>query len=373
MGLIGLEKNMFKNIYKNRRVLVTGHTGFKGSWLCSWLLDLGSTIGGYSLDIPTQPSHFEALGLANHIKHYTGNICDKNSLQQVMEEFRPEIVFHLAAQPLVRKSYENPVSTFKTNAIGTLNILDCLRNSPTVAVAVLITSDKCYENVEWLWGYRENDRLGGKDPYSASKACAEIISKTYMDSFFKEGGPNIATTRAGNVIGGGDWALDRIVPDCTRAWSEGKPVVIRNPSSTRPWQHVLEPLSGYLALGQKLFQGDARVKNQAFNFGPQAQVNQSVSELITAMTQFWSNAELNFQQETNSKKPESTLLKLNCDKALQILGWEAILNFQETVRMTGEWYQKFYKHGPSSIQKITNEQIIEYFEKASKLNLSWTQ
>ena len=364
---------MFKNIYKNRRVLVTGHTGFKGSWLCSWLLDLGSNIGGYSLDIPTQPSHFEALELANHIKHYTGNIYDKNSLQQVMDEFRPEIVFHLAAQPLVRKSYENPVSTFETNAIGTLNILDCLRNSPTVAVAVLITSDKCYENVEWLWGYRENDRLGGTDPYSASKTCAEIISKAYMASFFREGGPRIATARAGNVIGGGDWALDRIVPDCTRAWSEGKPVVIRNPSSTRPWQHVLEPLSGYLALGQKLFQGDARVKNQAFNFGPQAQVNQSVSELITAMTQFWSNAELNFQQETSSKKPESTLLKLNCDKALQILGWEAILNFQETVRMTGEWYQKFYKHGPSSIQKITNEQIIEYFEKASKLNLSWTQ
>ena len=364
---------MFKNVYKNRRVLVTGHTGFKGSWLCSWLLDLGATIAGYSLSIPTQPSHFEALGLANHIQQSTGNICDKNSLQQVFDEFRPEIIFHLAAQSLVRESYENPVSTFETNTIGTLNILDCLRNSPTVAAAVLVTSDKCYENVEWLWGYRENDRLGGKDPYSASKACAEIISKAYMESFFKEDGPSIATTRAGNVIGGGDWALDRIIPDCIRAWSERKPIVIRNPNSTRPWQHVLEPLSGYLALGQKLFQGDARVKSQAFNFGPQARVNQSVSELITEMTRFLSNAESNSQQEISSKKPESTLLKLNCDKALQILGWEAILNFEATVRMTGEWYQKFYKHGPSSMQKVTDEQITEYFEKAAKLNLSWTQ
>jgi CDP-glucose 4,6-dehydratase len=364
---------MFKKIYKNRRVLVTGHTGFKGSWLCSWLLDLGSTIAGYSLSIPTQPSHFEALGLANHIQHYTGNICDKSSLQKVMDEFRPEIVFHLAAQSLVRKSYENPVSTFETNAIGTVNILDCLRNSPTVVAAVLITSDKCYENTEWLWGYRENDRLGGKDPYSASKACAEIISKSYMESFFKQGGPSIATTRAGNVIGGGDWALDRIVPDCTRAWSEKKPVVIRNPNSTRPWQHVLEPLSGYLALGQKLFQGDARVKNQAFNFGPQAQANQSVSELITEMTRFWSNAKLNFQQEISSEKPESTLLKLNCDKALQILEWRAILSFEDTIRMTGEWYQKFYKDGPSSISKTTRGQIKEYFERAVQSNLLWTQ
>ena len=364
---------MFKNIYNGRRVLVTGHTGFKGSWLCSWLLDLGATVAGYSLNVPTQPSHFDALTLADRIEHFTGDVRNKNTLQQALNQFRPEIVFHLAAQSLVRKSYEDPALTFVTNTVGTLNLLECLRNTPQIAAAVLITSDKCYENVEWLWGYRENDRLGGKDPYSASKACAELVSKVYMESFFKESGPNIATTRAGNVIGGGDWASDRVVPDCVRAWSEGKSVVIRNPNATRPWQHVLEPLSGYLALGQKLFQGDARVKNQALNFGPQAQVNQSVSELINAMTRFWPNAESNFQQETSSEKPESALLKLNCDKALQMLGWKAILNFEETVRMTGEWYQKFYKDGPSSISKTTSGQIKEYFDKASQSNLLWTQ
>ena len=364
---------MFKNIYKGRRVLVTGHTGFKGSWLCAWLLDLGATVAGYSLGIPTQPSHFEALALADRIEHFTGDVRDKNPLQQALNQFRPEIVFHLAAQSLVRKSYENPALTFETNTVGTLNLLDCLRNTPQVVAAVLITSDKCYDNIEWLWGYRENDRLGGKDPYSASKACAELVSRAYMESFFKESGPNIATTRAGNVIGGGDWASDRVVPDCVRAWSEGKPVVIRNPNATRPWQHVLEPLSGYLALGQKLFQSDARVKNESFNFGPQAQVNQSVGDLIVEMAQLWPGEKSNFQQEMNSEKPESTLLKLNCDKALQILQWNAILNFQETVSMTGKWYQAFYDRGASAISEVTSGQIKEYSGKATRSNLSWTR
>jgi len=364
---------MFKNIYKGRRVLVTGHTGFKGSWLCAWLVDLGATVAGYSLDIPTQPSHFEALALADRIEDFAGDVRDKNALQQALNQFRPKIVFHLAAQSLVRKSYEDPALTLETNMVGTLNLLDCLRNTSHVAAAVLITSDKCYENVEWLWGYRENDRLGGKDPYSASKACAELVARTYMESFFKENGPNIATTRAGNVIGGGDWASDRVVPDCVRAWSEGKPVAIRNPNATRPWQHVLEPLSGYLALGEKLFQGDARVKNESFNFGPQAQVNQSVGDLIVEMAQFWPGAESNFQEEMNSEKPESTLLKLNCDKALQILQWNAILNFQETVNMTGKWYQTFYDKGSSAIPEVTSKQIKEYSEKAIRSNLLWTR
>ncbi|MCH8157921.1 MAG: CDP-glucose 4,6-dehydratase, partial [Nitrospinae bacterium] len=271
---------MFENIYQDRRVLVTGHTGFKGSWLSAWLLDLKAQVAGYSLDIPSQPSHFEALSLTNRIEHTQGDVRNKTTLKQAIDQFRPEIVFHLAAQSLVRKSYEDPIATFETNSMGTLNILDCLRTQPSVEAAVLITSDKCYENVEWLWGYRENDRLGGKDPYSASKACAELIANSYMQSFFKNSGPNISTTRAGNVIGGGDWAADRVVPDCFRAWSQGKPMVIRNPNATRPWQHVLESLSGYLTLGQKLFQGDANVKNQSFNFGPQASVNQSVGDLI---------------------------------------------------------------------------------------------
>ena len=364
---------MFENIYKGKRILITGHTGFKGSWLCAWLLDLGANVAGYSIDLPTEPSHFEALGLSNRIEHFQGDVRDKSSLQKVMSQFCPDIIFHLAAQSLVRKSYENPLLTFETNSLGTLNLLDCLHDQPSIIAVVIITSDKCYENVEWLWGYRENDRLGGKDPYSASKACAEIISKVYMESFFDEKGPSIATTRAGNVIGGGDWALDRIVPDCVRAWSKGEKVVIRNPNSTRPWQHVLEPLSGYLALGQKLLQKDPATKNQSFNFGPPPMVNQSVGDLIVEMAQYWPGSEWKFEQEADSDKPESTLLKLNCDKALQMLNWNSVLDFHATIRMTGEWYQTFYDQKTSSILETTSRQIEEYAQIATQSNLVWTQ
>ena len=364
---------MFENIYKDRRVLVTGHTGFKGSWLCTWLLDLGATVAGYSLDVPTQPSHFETLALADRIKHFQGDIRDKDILKQTLKQFSPEIVFHLAAQSLVRKSYQDPVLTFETNILGTLNLMDCLRSQDSITAGVFITSDKCYENVEWLWGYRENDRLGGKDPYSASKACAELVSSAYMESFFKKNGPNVATSRAGNVIGGGDWAADRVIPDCVRAWSEGRPVHIRNPQATRPWQHVLEPVSGYLVLGQKLFRGDSRVKNQSFNFGPHAQVNQSVSELISEMARFWPSGKWKAQQEIDSEKQESTLLKLNCDKAFHMLHWNAVLNFQETVELTAKWYQAYYKEGAGSAPAATNGQIKEYTTKAIRSNLPWTQ
>ena len=363
---------MFNNIYDGQRVLVTGHTGFKGSWLCTWLSDLGATVAGFSIDVPTEPSHFEALKLTKRIEHFQGDVRDKDSLQQTISRFRPSIVFHLAAQSLVRKSYEDPVLTFETNSLGTLNLLDCLRDQPSVIAAIVITSDKCYENVEWLWGYRENDRLGGKDPYSVSKACAELISKVYMQSFFEGDGPSIVTTRAGNVIGGGDWALDRVVPDCVRAWLEGKPVFIRNPNATRPWQHVLEPLSGYLVLGQKLFQGNLALKNQSFNFGPQEKVNQSVGDLITEMAQYWPGADWKFEHKADCSKPESTLLKLNCDKAHQVLNWNSVLSFSETVRMTGQWYQTFYKQKPASISEITSKQIEEYTKIATQSKLGWT-
>lgn len=364
---------MFENIYKDKHVLVTGHTGFKGSWLCAWLSDLGATVAGYSMDVPTEPSHFEVLGLSDRIKHFQGDVRHKSSLDEVFNKFQPEIVFHLAAQPLVRRSYEDPILTFETNSMGTLNLLECLRNQPSVVATVLITSDKCYENVEWLWGYRENDRLGGKDPYSASKACAEVISRVYMESFFREKGPCVATTRAGNVIGGGDWALDRVVPDCIRAWSNGEKVVIRNPHATRPWQHVLEPLSGYLVLGQKLLQGVTEVKNESFNFGPSAKVNQSVGDLIADMARYWPGAEWKFEQEIDPGKPESTLLKLNCDKALQLLNWNSVLNFSETIRMTGEWYQVFYSQESPSVSETTSRQIEEYTHLATQSNLVWTQ
>ena len=364
---------MFKNIYKGKRVLITGHTGFKGSWLCAWLLDLGATVAGYSKDVPTKISHFEALNLGTRVKYFQADVRNKRSLQEALAQFKPDIVFHLAAQSLVKESYENPVLTFETNSIGTLNLLDCLRDQSSVAATVLIASDKCYENVEWLWGYRENDRLGGKDPYSASKACAEIISKVYMESFLDDKGPSIATTRAGNVIGGGDWAIDRIVPDCVRAWSKREKVVVRNPNATRPWQHVLEPLSGYLFLGNKLLKGDNEVKNQSYNFGPSAKINESVGDLVTEMAKYWPDGEWKFEQELNSSNPESTLLKLNCDKALQTLNWNSVLDFPETIRMTGKWYQTFYDQKISNISETTSKQIEEYVEKATQANLAWTQ
>ena len=364
---------MFENIYHDRPVLVTGHTGFKGSWLSSWLLDLGAIVAGFSANIPTKPSHFEVLRLTDRIEHFEGDVRNKGSLQKAIDKFCPEIVFHFAAQSLVRKSYEDPALTFETNSIGTLNLLECLRNQPSIKAAVLITSDKCYENVEWLWGYRENDRLGGKDPYSASKACAELISRVYMESFFKKNGPNIATARAGNVIGGGDWASDRVVPDCVRAWSEKKPIITRNPKATRPWQHVLEPLGGYLTLGQKLFSGNSTCKNQSFNFGPQEKITQPVGDLIAEMTQYWPGAESKVQQDIDPSKSESTLLKLNCEKSSQFLQWRAVLDFSETVRMTGEWYQAFYNEKQTSIIETTSKQIQEYTEKATQSNLAWTQ
>jgi CDP-glucose 4,6-dehydratase len=248
---------MFANTYENRRVLVTGHTGFKGSWLCSWLLELGAQVAGFSLNVPTVPSNFEAIRLRERLAHFEGDIRDRNALFRVVQAFKPEMIFHLAAQSLVRLSFGDPILTFETNTLGTLNVLECLRQSAQPLAGVIITSDKCYQNQEWTWGYRENDILGGDDPYSASKACAELIFRAYDRSYYqKESKLRVATTRAGNVVGGGDWAPDRIVPDCVRAWSRGQPILIRHPHATRPWQHVLEPLSGYLWLGARLWQGE---------------------------------------------------------------------------------------------------------------------
>ena len=275
---------MFGHIYEGRRVFVTGHTGFKGSWLTAWLLQMGAEVAGFSDAVPTAPSHFDVIGLGGRIRDYRGDVRDRKALVEAMREFKPEIVFHLAAQALVRASYDNPADTIEVNAMGTLNVLEAVRVTPSVEAVVSITSDKAYRNDEWVWGYRETDHLGGYDPYSASKGCAEIIAHSYFKSFFGDpvNAPYCATTRAGNVIGGGDWAADRIVPDCARAWSEGREVEIRSPHATRPWQHVLEPLSGYLWLGAKLFaahrdavkagKGDGchegfRLDGEAFNFG----------------------------------------------------------------------------------------------------------
>jgi len=297
-------------------------------------------------------------------------------LTAVFEEFKPEMVFHLAAQPIVKTSFSDPKLTFDTNLCGTVNMLEAVRNSSSVKAAIFITSDKCYENVEWEYGYRETDRLGGKDPYSASKACAEIAISAYWRSFLKDSGKVIASARAGNVIGGGDWAENRIVPDCVRAWEQRKEVVVRNPVATRPWQHVLEPLSGYLWLGATLLLNTGRsggVAGEPFNFGPNADVNQPVKILIESLSEGWDgSAPCKIEEDPLAKTHEAGLLKLSCDKALKTLHWKATLNFAETVNMTGEWYQCFYSQKHEMV-RFTLEQIESYVQLAKQGGLEWAK
>ena len=367
-------EQLFGNVYRGKRILITGHTGFKGSWLTAWLLSLGADVLGYSFNIPTNPSNFEVLGLENKIKHVIGDTRNLNDLKKVFDEFSPEIVFHLAAQAITRFSYDIPQETFSTNMGGTVNVLECIRHSKSVKTAVMITSDKCYQNVEWIWGYRENDSLGGDDPYSASKACAEIASASYIKSFFtKTCAPMIATARAGNVVGGGDWALDRVVPDCARSFSNGLKLEIRNPKATRPWQHVLEPLSGYLWLGASLLQGDNEVSGEAFNFGPLNDVNRKVEELINEFIKHWGSGEWHSPDSNEHQgKKECNLLKLNCDKAFQYLNWQAVLSFENTIRMTADWYRDYY-NGQKDMYTTTMLQIDEYANLARERRLAWVK
>lgn len=364
---------MFKNIYKNKKVLVTGHTGFKGSWLSIWLRQLGANVIGYSEDIPTKPSHFSALELENQINHNIGDVRDFANLKKVFDLHKPEIVFHLAAQPLVRKSYKEPKDTIEINTMGVTNVLEIARISDYIKSLVIITSDKCYDNVEWIWGYRENDRLGGEDPYSASKGCAEIVAKTYMKSFFKDGNTYVATARAGNVIGGGDWAEDRIVPDSMIAWSQNKKLTVRSPYATRPWQHVLEPLSGYLQLGSELYLRNLKVRNESFNLGPEADVNKTVDELLTEMRKNWElvSWEVDLPKDKNMK--EAGLLKLSCDKANNYFDWYTTLDFHKTIELTVLWYKEYYNpERKKSIYDLTLSQINEYCKIAKSKNLRWT-
>lgn len=364
---------MFNNTYKNKKVLITGHTGFKGSWLATWLIQLGAEVIGYSKDIPTTPSHFEALNLKKYIKHYIGDVRNYSNLKSICDIEKPEIVFHLAAQALVRKSYLNPRETVEINTIGVTNVLEVARNTDYIKSLVIITSDKCYNNVEWIYGYREIDMLGGEDPYSASKGCAEIIAKAYMKSFFHEGETFVATTRAGNVIGGGDWAEDRIVPDSVKAWSEGKVVTIRSPRATRPWQHVLEPLSGYLQLGAELYNRNISCKNQAFNFGPNGDVTKTVEALLIEMKKNWDSVVWNIDVPKNNKMKEAGLLKLNCDKASLYLDWNPTMGFEKTVEFTVLWYKNFYVNEKKiTILEFTEKQIKEYCELANVKGVKWS-
>lgn len=364
---------MFDDVFAGARVLVTGHTGFKGSWLTAWLRQLGAEVSGIALDPPSQPSHFAVAGMSAGMADYRLDIRNREALKARICETSPDFVFHLAAQALVRSSYDDPCGTYDTNVIGTLNVLEGLRSLEKPCVAVLITSDKCYDNVEWVWGYRETDALGGPDPYSASKGAAELVIRSHVKSFFPAATSKvrIGVGRAGNVIGGGDWANDRVVPDCVRAWSGGKAVDLRSPRATRPWQHVLEPLSGYLALAAALRKrGD--LHGEPFNFGPVSQHNHTVLELVAGMGRHWDKVRWNDVSETNDGPREAGLLKLNCDKALHYLNWHAVLPFDETVRLTTEWYRAYYEGHPA-IGEITQAQIEAYSNIARQAGQPWVR
>ena len=357
------------SIYSGKRVLVTGHTGFKGAWLCEWLLGLGAEVHGLALPA-LKPSLFFALELDLRMKHIIQDVRDASALECAIRELRPDFIFHLAAQALVRVSYREPVPTFATNALGTVHLLEAVRLANLPCTIVVVTTDKCYENDAAARSFKESDQLGGHDPYSASKAAAEIIVASYRDSFFAHGTDiALASARAGNVIGGGDWAGDRIVPDCIRALSAGKPIPVRNPAFTRPWQHVLEPLGGYLLLGAKL--EEARQKKsaeeiarfaQAFNFGPEPDANRTVRELVEEVMRHWPGRWEQVQQEKHLK--EAPLLSLSIDKAKETLGWHPRWNFAETVHQTVSWYRDYFaraqKSGPPPMVDFTQKQIASY-------------
>ncbi len=366
---------MFNNTYKNKKVLVTGHTGFKGSWLTAWLLKLEANVIGISKDIPTHPSMYEELNLEKKIKHYREDLRNLSKVSKIIFDEKPDFLFHLAAQSIVSISYANPIETISSNLIGTTNILEALKISNHKCTSIIITSDKAYENVEQVWGYKEDDKMGGKDIYSGSKGATELIIKSYYHSFFKNKDSNIkiAIGRAGNVIGGGDWAKDRIVVDCMRSWSNNKTVEIRSPEATRPWQHVLEPLSGYLNLGQVLNKDDA-LHGESFNFGPKAEQNQSVRQLVEDLSYYWNfkNTKEAFEVTDNIPFDEAGLLKLNCDKAMFFFKWQASLDYKDTIRFSSEWYYDFYFKQKNIFDK-TLEQINEYENIAKLKGLLWTR
>jgi len=366
--------NKLHKVYGGKTVIITGHTGFKGSWLSIWLTLLGAKVIGISNAVPTSRSNFAASNVPAFIEDHRLDVRDINGISKIIEEKQPDFIFHLAAQALVRPSYESPFETLSVNALGSAAVLEALRCSATEkkVVAVMITSDKAYDNLEWKWGYRETDSLGGKDPYSASKGMAELAIRSYTDSFFDKVMPNVSIgiTRAGNVIGGGDWALDRIVPDCVNAWSMDEQVSIRSPLATRPWQHVLEPLSGYLALGAELVANPA-LNGEAYNFGPNSNQNHSVSHLIDEMAKHWDKVRWIDDSNNSNAVHEAGLLKLNCDKALFDLKWKPTLEFKGTVQLTIEWYKKYYQNIGGDMHDFTVSQILSYADNAKKLQIDW--
>ena len=379
MESMGILNKTFKGIYKGKKVLVTGHTGFKGSWLCIWLRELGAEVVGYSLDPPSIPSNFEACNLKSKITHIHGDIRDLAHLQIVFKEYTPEVVFHLAAQPLVRLSYEEPKLTFDTNVGGTVNVLEAIRLTPSVRVFINVTSDKCYENREWVWGYREQDPMGGHDPYSASKGCAELVFAAYQRSFFtnkssEERKIGVASVRAGNAIGGGDWGIDRIIPDCVRALTKSESIVLRHPKAIRPWQHVLEPLSGYLWLGALLLENKDKYSG-AWNFGPLNDAIQTVQKVVENFIKLWGNGRwIDISTNKSDCVHEATLLKLCCDKAHAYLNWWTCLALADALQHTVQWYKEYYQSNFSpDMYPICVTQIQEYTLAAQKQGLIWAE
>lgn len=348
------------DVYKGRRCLITGHTGFKGSWLCLWLHRLGAELSGYALDPPTTPSLFEHAEIGDLVEDIRGDVCDYPFLAGTVRSRSPEIIFHLAAQPLVRASYDRPKETFDVNIGGVVNLLEAARACPSLKAIVVITSDKCYQNREWPHAYRETDKLGGHDPYSASKAAAEMVCRAYRRSFFEASGVGLATCRAGNVIGGGDWAADRIIPDAVRALQDGRAVPVRNPNSTRPWQHVLEPLYGYLLLGAKLLEDHGY--SGEWNFGPPHESNRTVKDLVETFLSGYGKGSWEDQSSKQTEAPhEARFLALAWDKAFRLLGWGPIWDFEEAVYRTGSWYDKCSDGVPAA--RLCNQEIRDYFER----------
>lgn len=364
-------ESLFEGVYKDKKVLLTGHTGFKGSWMALWLEKMGAKVYGFSLENKDELNHLSLLNLG--IEEKINDIRNADVLQKYFDDVQPDIVFHLAAQALVRLSYDNPVETFSTNVMGTLNIFEACRKTPSVKAIVNVTTDKCYENKEWEWGYRENEPMGGYDPYSASKGCSELLTSSYRNSYFNTKDFEnkhqvlLASGRAGNVIGGGDWAVDRLIPDIVKATAKDEAVLIRNPLATRPWQHVLEPLSGYLTLGWKLLKKEVHTA-EGWNFGPDNNSNLQVGDIIKLSNQYWNNIQVEISKNTDEHH-EANLLMLDCSKANKLLKWKAVWGINKTINKTITWYKEYYENNTI----LSESDLIDYISDAKDANILWAK
>jgi CDP-glucose 4,6-dehydratase len=360
-------KNCFGGAYADRHVFLTGHTGFKGSWLALWLEAMGAKVTGFALNPADDPNAFGLLKPAGH--DFRGNLRDFDALGKALCGATPDLVIHMAAQALVRRSYRDTRETYETNVIGTVNLLEAVRVCPSVRGVVVVTSDKVYRNHEWPWSYRESDELGGHDPYSCSKSCAELVTASYRNTIFRGATPLVASARAGNVIGGGDWAEDRLIPDMARAAAQGKELDVRNPTAIRPWQHVLEPLSGYLMLGQRLLGGDAQA-SCAWNFGPGQESHAEAQTVLQAFSRHWSKTRWRPAPVANSS-PEAMLLKLDHSLARQRLGWRPVWDLECALKATADWYRTYYESRPASMREHSLKDISRYTAEARTQGLSW--